>query len=94
VNQNFSQEVVYELGRAIGSEARARGEQAVIVGRDGRLSGPDLQAALMRGLRASGVNVKDIGQVPTPVLYFATQSLDTRSGVMLTGSHNPPTTTA
>ena len=90
VDLNFSPEVVYEIGRAIGSEARARGEQAVIVGRDGRLSGLDLQASLTRGLRASGVNVKDIGQVPTPVLYFAAQTLDTRSAVMLTGSHNPP----
>lgn len=89
VNQNFTAEVVYELGRAIGSEARARGEQSVAVARDGRLSGPDLLDALTRGLRASGVNVKDIGQVPTPVLYFATHTLDTRSGVMLTGSHNP-----
>ncbi len=89
VNKNFTPEIVYELGRAIGSEARARGEQTVIVARDGRLSGPDLQEALTRGLRASGVNVKDIGQVPTPVLYFATHTLDTRSGVMLTGSHNP-----
>ena len=90
VDQALTPEVVYELGRAIGSEARARGEQAVIVGRDGRQSGPDLQDALMRGLRAAGVHVKDIGQAPTPVLYFATHVSDTRSGVMLTGSHNPP----
>lgn len=89
VNKNFTPEIVYELGRAIGSEARARGEQAMIVARDGRLSASDLQDALTRGLRASGVSVKDIGQVPTPVLYFATHTLDTRSGVMLTGSHNP-----
>lgn len=89
VNQNFTAEIVYELGRAIGSEARARGEQSMVVARDGRLSGPDLQDALTRGLRASGANVKDIGQVPTPVLYFATHTLETRSGVMLTGSHNP-----
>ena len=90
VDQALTPEVVHELGRAIGSEARARGEQAVIVGRDGRRSGPDLQDALMRGLRAAGVHVKDIGQAPTPVLYFATHVSDTRSGVMLTGSHNPP----
>ncbi len=81
---------VYEIGRAIGSEARARGEQAIVVGRDGRLSGPELQAELVRGLRAVGVKVKDIGPVPTPVLYFAAATLDTRSGVILTGSHNPP----
>ncbi|MFA7386648.1 MAG: phosphomannomutase/phosphoglucomutase [Thiohalobacteraceae bacterium] len=90
VEQNLSADVVYEIGRAIGSEALSRGEQSVIVARDGRLSGPDLQTALVRGLRATGVHVKDIGQVPTPVLYFAAHTLDTRSGVMLTGSHNPP----
>lgn len=90
VNQSLTPEAVYEIGRAIGSEARARGQQSVIVARDGRLSGPELQDSLVRGLRASGVNAKDIGMVPTPVLYFAAHTLDTRSGVMLTGSHNPP----
>lgn len=90
VNQSLTPEAVYEIGHAIGSEARARDQQSVIVARDGRLSGPELQDSLVRGLRASGVNVKDIGMVPTPVLYFATHTLDTRSGVMLTGSHNPP----
>jgi len=90
VNQSLTPEAVYEIGRAIGSEARARGQQSVIVARDGRLSGPELQDSLVRGLRASGVNAKDIGMAPTPVLYFAAHTLDTRSGVMLTGSHNPP----
>ncbi|MFN2308229.1 MAG: phosphomannomutase/phosphoglucomutase [Gammaproteobacteria bacterium] len=90
VQQNFTPEIVYQVGRAIGSEARARGEASIMVGRDGRLSGPDLQEALVRGLRSSGIAVKDVGEVPTPVLYFAAQSPDTRSGVMLTGSHNPP----
>jgi phosphomannomutase / phosphoglucomutase len=90
VDRNFTPEVVYEIGRAVGSEARTRGETSIMVGRDGRLSGPDLQDALMRGLRASGIDVRDVGQVPTPVLYFAAHALDTRSGVMLTGSHNPP----
>ncbi len=90
VNQSLTPEAVYEIGRAIGSEARARGQQSVIVARDGRLSGLELQDSLVRGLRASGVNAKDIGMAPTPVLYFAAHTLDTRSGVMLTGSHNPP----
>jgi len=63
----------------------------VVVARDGRLSGPRLQAALTRGLTAAGRDVIDVGMVPTPVLYFATQVLDgTASGVMVTGSHNPP----
>ncbi|WJW75767.1 phosphomannomutase/phosphoglucomutase [Thiohalobacter sp. IOR34] len=90
VGETLNTEVVYQLGRAIASEAAARGESSVVVARDGRLSGPELSEALIRGLRDGGQNVKDIGMVPTPVLYFAAQYLDTRSGVMLTGSHNPP----
>jgi phosphomannomutase/phosphoglucomutase len=78
------------IGRAIGSEALARGRSTVVIGRDGRLSGPELAAALARGLQASGVNVIDVGQVATPMLYFAAHELDTLSGVMVTGSHNPP----
>lgn len=78
------------IGRAIGSEALARGRSTVVIGRDGRLSGPELAAALSRGLQASGVNVIDVGQVATPMLYFAAHELDTLSGVMVTGSHNPP----
>ena len=82
-------DIAYEIGRAIGSEAYYRGEQAVLVGYDGRLSSPDMAAAVIRGLKATGRDVKDLGQIPTPVLYFATQSLDIRSAVMVTGSHNP-----
>jgi phosphomannomutase/phosphoglucomutase len=90
VEQALSPEVVYEIGRAIGSEAFERGQQVVAVARDGRLSGPELTDALIRGLVATGRDVKDLGMVPTPVLYFATQYLDTLSGAMVTGSHNPP----
>lgn len=90
VNDSLDAEVAYEIGRAIGSEAYFRGEQTVVVGRDGRLSGPSLADALIRGLQATGRDVKDVGEVPTPVLYFAAQYLGTGSGVMVTGSHNPP----
>ncbi|HHO67484.1 MAG TPA: phosphomannomutase/phosphoglucomutase [Gammaproteobacteria bacterium] len=90
VDASLTPEAVFEIGRAIGSEAYYRGEQTVVVGRDGRLSGPDLADALIRGLRSTGRDVKDIGQVPTPVLYFAAQYLGANSGVMVTGSHNPP----
>ncbi|MEA2080073.1 MAG: hypothetical protein U9P00_09490, partial [Pseudomonadota bacterium] len=89
VDDTLTVDIAYEIGRAIGSEAYYRGEQAVLVGRDGRLSSPDLAAAMIRGLKATGRDVKDLGQVPTPVLYFATEQLDTNSGVMVTGSHNP-----
>lgn len=90
VDRDLTPETVYQLGRAIGSEAYDRGQQTVIVGRDGRLSGPALCAELCRGLMASGRDVVDIGLVPTPALYFATHHLSSGSGVILTGSHNPP----
>jgi phosphomannomutase/phosphoglucomutase len=82
--------VARQIGRAIGSEARDRGLKEIVVARDGRLSGPELSAALIDGLRSTGCNVIDIGAEPTPVLYFATYHLNVGSGVMVTGSHNPP----
>lgn len=89
VDESLTPEVIYTIGLALGSEAQARGEQKIIVARDGRLSGPTLIQALTQGLRDSGCDVTDIGAVATPVLYFATHVLPSRSGVMLTGSHNP-----
>ncbi|MEE8321438.1 MAG: phosphomannomutase/phosphoglucomutase [Gammaproteobacteria bacterium] len=90
VGKTLTVEAVHEIGRGIGSEAHERGQQGIAVGRDGRNSGPELADALIKGLRATGRDVIDIGMVPTPVLYFATHFLDTGSGVMITGSHNPP----
>jgi len=90
VDTELTPAVVEQLGRAIGSEARERELTRVIVGRDGRLSSPELGQALIKGLCAAGVDVTDIGQVATPVLYFATHHLDANSGVMVTGSHNGP----
>ncbi|MBM3356874.1 MAG: phosphomannomutase/phosphoglucomutase [Betaproteobacteria bacterium] len=90
VGRNLTAEIAEAIGRAIGSEARARGQAAVAIGRDGRHSGPELSGGLARGLQASGVNVIDVGQVATPMLYFAAHHLQTYSGVMVTGSHNPP----
>ncbi|GAA4358359.1 phosphomannomutase/phosphoglucomutase [Kangiella marina] len=87
---SLNYETVYVIGKAIGSEAYSRGEQSVIVGRDGRLSSPELHKALIDGLLASGRDVIDLGLVPTPLVYFGTHTLGSRSGVMLTGSHNPP----
>jgi len=78
------------IGRAIGTQARALAQTQVVIGRDGRLSGPDLSQALSSGLQASGIDVIDIGPVATPMLYFATHELKTGSGVLVTGSHNPP----
>ena len=74
---------------AVGSEARARGEQTIVVGRDARLSSPELQKALVAGLQEAGCDVVDVGQVPSPVLYYAAKNIGTGSGVMVTASHNP-----
>ncbi len=78
------------IGRAIGSEAQQRGLREIVVGRDGRLSGPELSAALIEGLREAGCDVIDIGLAPTPLTYFGAYHLQTGSCVSVTGSHNPP----
>ncbi len=90
VGKTLTPEVTAAIGRAIGSQARELGQNKVCIGRDGRLSGPSLSQALARGLQAAGVDVIDVGRVTTPMLYFATHHLRTGSGVMVTGSHNPP----
>jgi phosphomannomutase/phosphoglucomutase len=90
VDRTLTTAVVEQIGRAIGSEALQLGRDTIVVGRDGRLSGPKLSEALIAGITATGCQVKDIGCVPSPVLYFATHFLDTQSGVVVTGSHNPP----
>jgi phosphomannomutase/phosphoglucomutase len=81
--------IVREVGRVLGSLGRERGAPAFAVGRDGRLSSPELSAALMDGLNEAGADVIELGVVPTPVTYFAAYHLGCRSAVMLTGSHNP-----
>lgn len=87
--ETLTSETAYWLGRAIGAQSLAQGEPNVSVGRDGRLSGPQLVAPLIKGLYDSGCHVSDIGLVPTPALYYAANVLQGRTGVMLTGSHNP-----
>ena len=80
------------LGRAFGSEALAAGERAVAVGRDGRLSGPELVAGLIRGLVSTGIDVVDLGAVTTPMLYYVAATRGEHgcnSGIQVTGSHNP-----
>jgi phosphomannomutase/phosphoglucomutase len=87
---NLTEEVVYWIGRAFGSEAMATGNQRACVGWDGRHSSEPLKHSLARGLSEAGMDVLSIGQVPTPVLYYATHALETGTGIMITGSHNPP----
>lgn len=89
VGRSLTREAVEWIGRAVGSEALDQGWTRVVVGRDGRLSSPDLAAALIRGLLATGVDVLDIGLVTTPMAYFAARVLDAHCAVMVTGSHNP-----
>jgi phosphomannomutase/phosphoglucomutase len=90
VDESLTVDTVKLIGQAIGTENIRRGRNDIVVARDGRLSGEKLLKALIEGLNKSGCNVINIGAVPTGVLYFATHHLGTKSGVMLTGSHNPP----
>jgi len=89
VPETLNGETAYWIGRAIGAQSLAQGEPNVSVGRDGRLSGPELVQRLIQGLHDSGCHVSDVGLVPTPALYYAANVLAGKSGVMLTGSHNP-----
>jgi len=82
--------VARQIGHAFGLAAAAKGERAVVIGRDGRLSGPELARALAEGLQSAGVDVIDLGMVATPMVYFGTNVLEAKSGIMVTGSHNPP----
>ncbi|AIF46264.1 phosphomannomutase/phosphoglucomutase [Dyella japonica] len=90
VGKSLTAEVARQLGQAIGSVMREKGLREIVVGRDGRLSGPELAGALSDGLREAGVDVIDLGAVPTPVVYYAAYRYKTGSGVAVTGSHNPP----
>ena len=92
VGKTIDEQFAQHLGRAFGSEALAAGERAVAVGRDGRLSGPGLAAALIRGLASTGIDVVDLGPVTTPMLYYVAATRAEHgcsSGIQVTGSHNP-----
>ena len=89
VGQNLNEDIIKVIGHAIGSEAGEQGVNRLVVGRDGRLSSTKLSNALVEGILASGCDVLDIGEVPTPLMYFACEKMGTHSGVMVTGSHNP-----
>lgn len=89
VDRDLTDTLVYDIGRAIGSQARSQGLQKIVVARDGRLSGPRFLAQLSNGLTSTGCVVIDIERVATPTLYYAVHHLGADGGVMLTGSHNP-----
>ncbi|TPQ39680.1 phosphomannomutase/phosphoglucomutase [Cupriavidus pinatubonensis] len=94
VGKTLTRDVAHLIGLSFGSAAAEAGEKAVVVGRDGRLSGPDLIGGLVDGLRATGMDVIDLGMVATPMVYFGTNieldGVKATSGIMVTGSHNPP----
>ena len=90
IGQTLSADDALHLGRAFGTLVRRNGGSVVAVGRDGRMSSPDLAAALIRGLVSTGCTVRDIGLGPTPMLYYAAKVRDADGGIMVTGSHNPP----
>jgi phosphomannomutase/phosphoglucomutase len=90
VDQTLTEEGVLAIGQALGLLMHQQGQSRCVVGRDGRLSGPRLVDALTKGLTQAGIDVIQIGMVPTPVVYFATHELKTGTGVAITGSHNPP----
>jgi phosphomannomutase/phosphoglucomutase len=90
VDETLTVEAAAAVGRALGDLARSKGVTEVVVGRDGRLSGPKLMSALSEGLCRAGLDVVDIGMVATPMVYFATYHLNNGTGVQVTGSHNPP----
>ena len=92
VGEALDESFAEHLGRAFGSEARRLGEKAVAVGRDGRVSGPGLVAALIEGLKSTGLDVVDLGAVTTPMLYYVAATRGKHgctSGIQVTGSHNP-----
>lgn len=90
VETALTPDATQQIGQAFATEALSQGQKTVVIGRDGRLSSPELAQRLSMGLRAGGCDVIDIGMVPTPVLYYATHKLKTGTGIMVTGSHNPP----
>ena len=90
IGDSLTKESVKLIGQSIGSEAKEQKQSSICVGYDGRLSSPDLCEALTEGLLKTGINVINIGLVTTPMLYFSTHTLQANSGIMITGSHNPP----
>ncbi len=89
VSKALTKEIVFDIGRALGTKAKEHDIKIIVIARDGRTSSPSLSDALAKGIITTGINVLDIGMVPTPVLYFVARHTEGRSGIMITGSHNP-----
>lgn len=89
VGPQLNAEVMLMLGQAVGSEALDQSQHKLVLGRDGRLTSDELAQAFIKGVTTTGCDVIDLGQVPTPMVYFACEHLETHTGAMITGSHNP-----
>jgi len=90
IDDTLTTDMAFKIGQSVGSEVIASGNDSIVIGRDGRLSGPTISKALSDGLRASGVNVIDIGLAPSPVVYYSSYAMNIPSCIAITGSHNPP----
>lgn len=90
VGKSLTKEIVFNIGRALGSEATEQNISTINIGRDARLSSPELAESLSKGIISTGVNILDLGLVPSPLVYFVTHYSEGSSGVVITGSHNPP----
>jgi phosphomannomutase/phosphoglucomutase len=94
IDKTLDPSIARLIGQSFGSAVRDLGEKICVVGRDGRLSGPELMQGLTEGLQSVGIDVIDLGVVATPMVYFGTNILingqQAKSGIMITGSHNPP----
>ncbi len=88
--ESLSKDVVFNIGRAIGSEAKEQQVSTIVIGRDARVSSPELAESLAKGVTSTGVDILDLGLVPSPLVYFVAHHSEGKSGVVITGSHNPP----
>ncbi len=88
--ETLTKEVVFNIGRAIGSEAKEQQVSTIVIGRDARISSPELAESLAKGITSTGVDILDLGLVPSPLVYFVAHHSEGKSGVVVTGSHNPP----
>ncbi|MCK5666010.1 MAG: hypothetical protein KAI17_21120, partial [Thiotrichaceae bacterium] len=89
VDKTQTKDIVYDIGRAVGSEALDKEVSTIVIAKDGRTSSPALSKTLAEGILSTGVDILDIGTVPTPVLYFVAHHHESHTGIMVTGSHNP-----
>ncbi|MCK5830944.1 MAG: phosphomannomutase/phosphoglucomutase [Methylococcales bacterium] len=89
VGKSLTKEIVFNIGRALGSEAKEQDISTINIGRDARLSSPELAESLTKGVISTGINILDLGLVPSPLVYFVTHYSEGNSGIVITGSHNP-----